>query len=239
MMFSEAGQVPSFECSGGGPKDMKTLRILIADDHPVVLRGVRSLLETQTGWEVCGEARSGAEAFEQVNLLKPDILIMDISMPGMNGFEAIRKIHEYDARIGILTLTMHDTEPMFRGAMEAGAHGFILKSDLEDRLIEAVQALCENRSFFSPGISRTVMMSFIEGNHGSQPGTRDPSVLTSRQLEVLKLVAKGMSNKEVANALQISRRTAETHRYQIMSRLGVRTLSELVLFAVRNDIISL
>ena len=226
------------QTSGGGPKDMKTIRILIADDHPVVLRGVRSLLETHPGWEVCGEARTGVEALKQVKLLKPDILIMDISMPGMSGFEAFRRIHEYDPRIGILTLTMHDTEPMFRGAMEAGAHAFVLKSDLDDRLIEAVEALCENRAFFSPGISQTVMKSFLERNHGSHPETQDTSVLTSRQLEVLKLVAQGKSNKEVASVLQISRRTAETHRYQIMTRLGVRTLSELVLFAVRNDLIS-
>jgi DNA-binding NarL/FixJ family response regulator len=133
---------------------------------------------------------------------------------------------------------MHDTEPMFRGAMEAGAHAFVLKSDLDDRLIEAVEALCENRAFFSPGISQTVMKTFLERNHGSHPEAQDTSVLTSRQLEVLKLVAQGKSNKEVASVLQISRRTAETHRYQIMTRLGVRTLSELVLFAVRNDLIS-
>lgn len=217
---------------------MKTIRVMIADDHPLVRRGVQSLIESHPGWEVCGEACTGEEALRQVELLKPDILIMDISMPGMSGFEAIRKIHEYDARIGILTLTMHDTEPMFRGAMEAGAHAFVLKSDLDDRLIEAVIALCENRAFFSPGISRTVMKSLFENNHGSHPGPQDPSVLTTRQLEVLKLVAQGKSNKEVAGVLHISTRTAEAHRYQIMSRLGVRTLSELVLFAVRYNFIS-
>ena len=217
---------------------MKTIRILIADDHPVVLRGVRSLLETHPGWEVCGEARTGVEALKQVKLLKPDILIMDISMPGMSGFEAVRKIHEYDSLVAILALTMHDSEPMFRGVMEAGANAFVLKSDLDDQLIEAVKALCEHRAYFSPRISQTVMKSFLEGSDRPLPGTQDPSILTPRQLEVLRLIVRGKSSKEVASALQISTRTAETHRYQIMTKLGVRTLSELVLFAVRNDLIS-
>lgn len=220
------------------PKEIKALRILIADDHPVVRRGVKSLLETRSNWEICGEARTGAEALEQVKILKPDILIIDISMPAMGGFNAIREIHEYDPTIGILTLTMHNTEPMFRGAMEAGAHAYVLKSDLDSRLIQAVEALCENRAFFSPGISRTVMKSFVEGNAGHQPGTQDPSVLTPRQLEVLKLVVQGKTNKEVASALGISTRTAEAHRYQIMNRLQARTLSDLVLFAVRNHLIN-
>ncbi|HEX5411250.1 MAG TPA: response regulator transcription factor [Terriglobia bacterium] len=216
---------------------MKAIRILIADDHPVVRRGVRTLLESREGWAVCGEARTGEEALERVKALKPDILIMDISMPGMRGFEAIRKIHEFDPRIGILTLTIHDTEPMFRGAMEAGAHAYVLKSDLDNRLIEAVEALCENREFYSPAICQTILKRCVEGDSAPEPGTRDPDVLTPRQLEVLRLVARGNSNKEVANILGISNRTVEAHRYQIMSRLHASTLSDLVIFAVRNKII--
>ncbi len=216
---------------------MKTIRIMIADDHPVVRRGVRSLLETQNGWVVCGEVSTGAEALEQVKLLKPDVLIMDISMPGMRGFEAIRRVHEFDPGIAILTLTIHDTVPMFRGAMGAGAHAYVLKSDLEHRLIEAVRAMCQHREYFSPGISQTVMKSYANGSHETQPGTQKSAALTPRQLEVLKLVARGKSNKEVANDLGISTRTAEVHRYQIMARLGLHTLSELVLFAVRNGLI--
>lgn len=219
-------------------KTAKHIRILIADDHPVVRRGVRALLETRTAWEICGEARTGAEALEQVKNLKPDILIIDISMPATGGFTAIRNIHEFDPNIGILTLTMHNSEPMFRGAMEAGAHAYVLKSDLDSRLIQAVEALCENRAFFSPGISRTVMKSFVEGNTTPHVGTQDPSILTPRQLQVLKLVAGGKSNKEVASELGISTRTAEAHRYQIMNRLQVNTLSDLVLFAVRNNLIN-
>lgn len=216
--------------------EVKTTRLLIADDHPLVRRGLQALLSTHEGWEVCGEAETGSETVQKVKELRPEILITDISMPGMNGFDAIRQIHAFDPHIGILMLTMHDSERMLRGAMEAGAHAYVLKSDLDNRLIEAVEALCEGRAFFSPGISRTVMKSFVQGD---QPGTQDPNALTNRQREVLKLLAMGKSNKEVASELGISVRTAETHRRQIMDRLKVRTLSELVLFAVRNDLIKL
>lgn len=214
----------------------KTIRLLIADDHPLVRRGLRSLLGTHDGWEVCGEACTGTEAVQMVKELRPEILITDISMPDMGGFDAIRQIHAFDPNIGILMLTMHDSETMLRGAMEAGAHGYVLKSDLDNRLIDAVEALCEGRAFFSPGISQTVMKNFIRGEHS---GTQDPNVLTPRQREVLKLLARGKSNKEVASELGISTRTAETHRLQIMNRLKVRTLSEMVLFAVRNHLIDL
>lgn len=214
----------------------KTTRILIADDHPVVRRGLRSLLATHDGWEVCGEAQTGAEAVQLVKQLKPDILITDISMPEMNGFEALHQLHAFDPNVGILMLTMHDSEEMLLGALEAGAHAYVLKSDLDNRLIEAVEALCEGRAFFSPSVSQSVMNSL---SRGAQPGTQDPKILTPRQRQVLKLVASGKSNKEVAVALGISTRTAETHRYQIMNRLKVSTLSELVLFAVRNHLIDL
>src|SRR5690242_8837255 len=220
------------------PFMMKAIRILIADDHPVVRRGVRTLLETRDGWSVCGEARTGEEALERVRILKPDILIMDLSMPGMRGFEAIRKIHEFNPNLGIVTLTIHDTESMFRGAMEAGAHAYVLKSDLDGRLMEAVEALCENREFFSPGITQTVLKSCVDDYHDRLPASQDPEVLTPRQLQVLRLVARGNSNKEVASILGISNRTVEAHRYQIMSRLHASTLSDLVIFAVRNKLIS-
>ncbi len=215
---------------------LKTTRILLADDHPVVRRGLRALLATHKGWKVCGEAATGAETVRLVKQLKPDILIMDISMPEMNGIEALRQIHAFDTNIGILMLTMHDSEPMLRGALEAGAHAYVLKSDLDNSLIEAVEALCEGREFFSPAISHVIMRSLVGD---AQPSTRDPNALTPRQREVLKLVASGRSNKEVANGLGISVRTAETHRHQIMSRLRVQTLSDLVLFAVRNKLIEL
>ena len=219
---------------GCKPMAEKTLRLLIADAHPLVRRGLRSLLATHEGWEVCGEAGTGSETVQMVKQLRPDMVITDISMPEMNGFDAIRQIHAIDPNVGILMLTMHDSETMLRGAMEAGAHGYVLKSDLDNRLIDAVEAMCEGRAFFSPGISQTVMKNFIRGGH---PGTQDPNVLTPRQREVLKLLASGKSNKEVASELGISTPTAVTHRLQIMNRLKVHTLSEMVLFAVRNHLI--
>lgn len=216
----------------------KVTRILIADDHAVVRRGVQALLATCKDWEVCGEACTGSEAVEQAKQLKPDIVIMDISMPEMHGLEPVRQIHECDPHIGILMLTMHDSEAMVRAAIEAGAHAYVLKSDVDDRLIEAVEALCESRAFFSPGISNTILKRLVRGEAASN-GPRNPDVLTPRQMEVVKLLAMGKSNKEVANALRISTRTAETHRYQIMNRLRVNNFSELVLYAVRNNIIDL
>lgn len=218
---------------------LKMTRILIADDHPVVLRGLRSLLTTHKGWEVCGEVRTGAETVKLAKQLRPDILIMGISIQAMNGLEALRQVRQFDPHIGVLMFTMDDSEPMFRGAMEAGAHAYVLKSDLDKTVIEAVEALCEGRAFFSPGIFQTLRKGLMQGAGRAQPGTHDPNGLTPRQREVLRLVASGKSNKEVANELCISVRTAETHRHQIMSRLKVRTLSDLVLFAVRNNMIKL
>ncbi len=200
-------------------------------------RGLRAVLATRQGWKVCGEARAGAEAVDLVKRLKPDILVMDISMPETNGFEALRQIHAFDPNIGILMLTMHDSEPMLRDAIEARARAYILKSDPENRLIGAVEALRASRAFFSSSISEVIRRSYIKGAAGAQPGRQAPSPLTPRQREVLKLLASGKSNKEVANKLGISVRTAETHRQQIMARLKVRTMSELVLFAVRNHLI--
>lgn len=216
---------------------MKIIRILIADDHAVVRRGLRTLLKTHAGWEVCGEAATGTEAVEQVKRLKPDIVIIDISMPGTKGFDAIRKVRAAAPDAGILTLTMHDSEPMLRGAMEAGAQGYVLKSDADDRLIEAIETICHHRAFFSPAMSHAILEDLFKG---AGPGhSAYASALTPRQREVVKLLAQGKTNKEVASALNISTRTAETHRRQIMVRLKIQTLSELVLYAVRNHLVDL
>lgn len=217
---------------------MNTTRILLADDHPMVRRGVRSLLETRDGWEVCGDASTGFEALEKVKRLKPDIVIMDISMPGMTGFQAVRQVHDFDPQIGILMLTMHDSKDIFCAAIEAGAHAYVLKSDLDEKLMEAVQALCENRAFFTPNISTSSAAApVIDGEAAAAGGDANQEILTPRQLDVLKLLAMGKSNKEVATALNISTRTAETHRYQIMNRLRVRSLSELVMYAIKHHFV--
>lgn len=216
---------------------MKTTRILIADDHPLVRRGLRGLLESRDGWEVCGEASTGPDAVAAAQRLNPDIVIIDLSMPDVNGFESIQRIRSTNPDTHILTLTMHDAEPMFRGAMKAGAQGYVLKSDMDGRLIEAVEALCENRAFFSPSISHTIMEGLFDREGHDRNDGEDPSILTRRQQQVVRLLAEGKSNKEVASMLGISVRTAETHRRQIMIRLGIQSLSELVLFAVRNHLV--
>ena len=225
--------------TGDSLKGRNMVRILIADDHTVVRWGLRTLLETHQGWEVCGEAATGEDAVAAAKRLKPDVIIMDISMPGINGFEAMRQIRTTAPEIGILTLTMHDSEPMFRGAMMAGAQGYVLKSDVDKRLIEAVEAICEHRAFFSSGVSHAILQDLFNGNGHRDKVPVNGSCLTPRQRQVLKLLASGKTNKEAACALGISTRTVETHRRQIMSRLEVQTLSELVLFAVRNHIVEL
>jgi DNA-binding NarL/FixJ family response regulator len=218
---------------------MEATRILIADDHPVVRGGLRVLLGTREGWEVCGEAATGLEAVEQAKLLKPDVVIIDISMPEMDGFEAIGQIRALDPKTEILALTMHESEAMFRGVMQAGAHGYVLKSDLDGRLIEAVEALCDHRAYFSPAISQTILQGFFQGRASVHQAAGDPGTLTPRQRQVAQLLVQGKSNKEVATALGISTRTAETHRHQIMTRLKIHSLSELTLFALRHRLIDL
>jgi len=218
---------------------MKAIRILIADDHPMVRRGIKLVLENQKKWLVCGEASTGAEAVKQVTTLKPDLVIMDISMPGMNGLQAIQEIQNVDPDTGILVLTMHDSKQILHRAIQAGARGYVLKSDSESNLLQALEAVWDRKAYFSPGISKTALENYIQTGRsdGSRDGPEKSAVLTSRQLAVLKLLVRGMSNKQVANTLGISSRTVESHRYQIMNRLNVRSLSELVVYAVRNRLL--
>lgn len=216
---------------------MGKIRILVVDDHHVVRRGVRDLLETHEGWTVCGEAGTGAEAVEQAKRLKPDIVLMDISMPEMDGLEAVRQIRAFAPEIEILALTMHDSESTFREVVKAGARGYVLKADLDGRLIEAVESLSGHQAFFSPSMSEMILEEISEGKGHAHTDAGDAGALTPRQRQVVQLLSQGKSNKEVATALGISTRTAETHRHQIMTRLKIQSLSELVLFAVRNRLI--
>ena len=217
---------------------METIRILIVDDHPVVRHGLRMLLEGGCKWNVCGEADNGTEAVEQVRQLKPDIVIMDISMRGgMNGLDAIRSIRNTNPDVGVIVVTMHDSRQMFQEAMRAGAKAYVVKSDLEYDIIEALEAVSARKAFFSPGISHAVLESYVQtqSSNGAELGT--PPVLTQRQLSVLRLLVQGKTNREVANALALSPRTVEAHRSQIMNRLRVRNMSELVRYAIRNNLV--
>jgi DNA-binding NarL/FixJ family response regulator len=212
-------------------------RILIADDHAVYRRGLRSLLESQPGWEVCGEAADGREAVEQTELLEPDIVVLDISMPELSGLEAARQILKVHPAAEILILTMHRSEEVARQVLLAGARGFVLKSDDDDAVIRAVRCLHRHKAFLTQEVTAFVLDRYVE--NVSQLGGKqlDADPVTPRENEIIQLLGEGKSNKELANTLGVSVKTIETHRANIMRKLHLHSLSELVLYAVRNNII--
>lgn len=218
---------------------MGTLRLLVADDHDVVRKGVRTLLEEQPGWEVAAEASDGREAVEKAKLVQPDVTILDLSMPELNGLEAAREILK-TVSTKVLILTMYDSDPLIRQTLEAGARGYLLKSDAGRDLVSAVDALRRNKTFFTPKVAQMVLEGYLgrptkenEEDNGRKNGLR----LTARQKQILQLLAEGKSSKEVAVALNISVKTAETHRANIMRRLDCHSVTELVRYAIRNHII--
>jgi DNA-binding NarL/FixJ family response regulator len=214
-------------------EDVSALRILLADDHEIVRRGLKDLLEAEAGWQIVGEATTGREAVAKAKLLKPDVAILDIRMPELNGLEATRQIRQALPRTEILILTMSDSEQLARTVLEAGAHGYLLKSDAGRDLVVAVDSLRQHRPFFTSEIARMVLQGFLKlGNSGVAAG--DP--LTGREREIVQLLAEGKSNKEVAAVLSISVKTAETHRSNIMRKLDLHSTSDLVHYAVRNGI---
>ena len=214
------------------------LRILIADDHEVVRRGLIALLQTQEGWEVCAEAADGREAVEKAKLLKPDFVILDIGMPNLNGLAATRQLTEHDPNFKIIVLTITDSDHVIREALDAGARGFVLKSDAVRDLISAIQALQRGQMFFTPRVNEMVLAGFLEkGTLAHRGGAPKFPNLTPREREVIQLLAEGKSSKEVATVLNLSTKTAETHRSNIMRKLGFHSIRDLVLYAVKNDII--
>jgi len=216
---------------------MSHLQILIADDHEVVRRGLRLLLESQPGWEVCDEAVDGREAVAKALKLKPDVAILDMSMPELNGLETTRQILKGLPKTEVLMLTMYDTEEMAREVVEAGARGYVLKSDASQELITAVASLARHKPYFTTRVAQMVVDGFLGRatvpNRGGLPGMR----LTAREREIVQLVAEGKSSKEVATALGISVKTAETHRTNLMRKLDLHSTSELVRYAIRNKIV--
>ena len=209
---------------------MKALRILIADDHDVVRKGVRTVLEGHAGWVVCGEASTGREAVAKAVDLRPDIVVLDISMPELNGLEATRQIRRA-VPAKILILTMHDSDQVMTEVLDAGAHGYMLKTDAGRKLVEVIRALLQHQKFSTERIRSAGLRrgeSAIKGRSGR---------LTPRQREVLQLLTEGKTNKEIAATLGITAYTAETHRTQIMAKLDLHSMSELVRYAIRNRII--
>jgi DNA-binding NarL/FixJ family response regulator len=216
---------------------MPGLRILVADDHELVRRGLRTLLETQPGWQVIAEAKDGSEAVKKCIELKPDIVILDIGMPRLNGLGAVNKIGKALPSAKVLILTIHDSDDLVREVVEAGARGYLTKSSAARDLISAVDALQKGKTYFMPRVDDFMLDSFrgAETNFGSIANARE--FLTPRQREVIQLIAEGRSSKEVAVALGLSVKTAETHRANLMKRLGCHSVSELVRYAIRNHII--
>jgi two-component system response regulator NreC len=203
------------------------------DDHSVVRSGIRALLELQPGWKVVAEASNGKEAIAKAIRFAPDLVIVDLTMPGLNGLEAARRILQQLPSTRVLILTMHDAEEFIERALEAGAHGYVLKSDAEENLVAAVKALLNNQTYFTD-VASEIVKAGLRGRR-----TRKQLAPTPRETEVIRLLAEGKTNKEVARVLGISQRTAENHRAKIMEKLGLKSLSELVRYAVRNEIVEL
>ncbi len=215
------------------------LQILIADDHEVARRGIRALLESHPGWEVCGEARDGREAVEFAASLNPDVILLDIGMPNLNGLEAARQILATSPEVAILILTMHDSDNVIREVLRAGARGFLLKSDAGRDLLNAVEALQTQRTFFTQRVSQMVLDGFLNRDKVDDTDTLDLAgeALTAREREVIQLLAEGKTSKEVAVVLNLSVKTAETHRTNLMRKLGLHSVADLTRYAVRNGIV--
>jgi len=213
---------------------MHPLRILIADDHSVVRAGLRALLESRPGWEVVAEASDGREAVEKASKLKPDVAVLDIGMPLLNGVEATRRIRSSAPATEILILTMHESDDLVQQVVSAGARGYILKDEADRVLIAAVDAARHHKPYFSSRIANTHSTEVLTPPDGTKVSRQR---LTPREREILQLLAEGKSNKEVANLLGISVNTAEAHRANIMLKLGLHSLAELVHYAIRNQII--
>jgi DNA-binding NarL/FixJ family response regulator len=221
----------------------KNYRVVVADDHAVVRRGVRALLETQPGIEVAAEATNGLEALNLVRKLKPDLVVLDLTMPEMNGLELARAIREENTTTDMLVLTMHFSEEVAREALRCGAMAYVLKSDADTDLLAAVDHVRHRQPFFTGKLAVSMAESFV--NSPEQTEDAPPEVaegipgvpLTQRELDVITLLTQGKSNKEAAGALGVSARTVESHRNHIMRKMSFASFSDMVRFAVRNKIV--
>jgi DNA-binding NarL/FixJ family response regulator len=210
------------------------LRILIADDHELVRQGLKALLSSKPGWVVCAEAANGREAIIQAQKHRPDIAVMDIAMPELNGLDAIRSISKMLPKTEFVVLSLHYSEQLVKEVVETGAYAYVLKSDADRDLVLAVEALANHRSFFTAGATHIILDS---AKKDSIPVGLTRRCLTSREREIVQLVAEGKTSKEVASVLGISTKTAETHRSNVMRKLELHSVVDLVRYAVRNSVI--
>lgn len=215
---------------------MAKVRIVVADDHEIVRCGVVALLESQPDYAVVGEAANGREALHQTERLRPDIVILDVSMPELNGIEATRQILKAVPQTEVLILTMHESEKLVRRILDAGARGYVSKSDVARSLPDGIEALRRHKAFLSSSAATAVMDVYLRGPD-DEP-TKTGTGLTAREREVLQLLAEGKGNKEVASTLDISLYTAATHRRNIMQKLNCHTVAQLTRYAIHNELIS-
>jgi len=216
---------------------MRKIRVLIADDHGVVRRGLRLQLEQHDDFEVVGEASDGREAITLLDKLAPDIIIMDIAMPNLNGIQATAQIVKKNPQVGIIVLSMHSDETYLARTLAAGAKGYLLKDNAEVDLERAVRVVAQGKPYFSPAIANTLLEDYMR--QMQQRGLQDSyDLLTEREKEILQLLAEGKTNKDVAQLLNLSPNTVETHRTRLMQKLDLHSTAEIVLYAVRKQIIS-
>jgi two-component system response regulator NreC len=215
---------------------MEQIRILLSDDHNILRDGMRLLLERQPGFMVVAEASDGRETLDLVQNHQPDVVVMDIAMPNMNGIEATRRIVEKHPGMGVVILSMHYDESYVIRSLKAGARAYLLKDAVKSELIAAIHAVAEGRSFFSPKISRILQEDYVQAL-GRKGADDSYELLTGREREILQLVAEGKTNKEIANALNLSLYTVDTHRTHILQKLNLHSVPEVILYAVRKGII--
>jgi DNA-binding NarL/FixJ family response regulator len=216
---------------------MERVKVIVVDDHEIVREGIRVLLQ-DTPFEVIGEAGTGREAIEAARTLLPDIVIMDIAMPDLNGLEATRQIRRDHPNTEVLIVSVYDTETVVKDVLRVGARAYVAKADTARDLVAALEALSQQRPYFSSSIAEFLLNGYLASGEARRPAAGNTSPLTIREREILQLVAEGRSNKEVANHLNISVKTAEAHRAHVMSKLHLRSVADLVHYAVRNGIIA-
>lgn len=216
---------------------MTALRILVADDHDIVRKGLRSVLSSHKGWAICAEAANGREAVAAALLHKPDLIVMDVNMPGLSGLEATKEILAQLPLTQVLILSAYESETLIRQMLTSGARGYVLKSDISDDLLHAVDALSQGRLYFTSSVSNFVLNESRRGATLSEAVNSEAPSLTAREREVLQMLAEGKGNKEIAVAMQLSVRTIETHRANLMSKVRAHNLSDLVRYAVQNEIV--
>jgi two-component system, NarL family, response regulator NreC len=216
---------------------MKPIRILLADDHTVIRKGLRLLLESQPGFQVVAEAADGMQTVDLAESQKPGVVVLDIAMPNLNGIEAARQICAKSPQIAIVILSMHSDESYVLRALKAGARAYLLKDSAETDLINAIHAVSEGKAYFSPVISKMMVEDYLRRMRDRDVDD-SYELLTSREREVLQMLAEGKSNKDIANLLQLSVYTVETHRSNILEKLNLHSMPELILYAVRKGVIS-